>query len=296
MVLCFLAAAVFWIFNSFNKSYSTDIQFPLRFIYDEEVYVTKTIPSHLVNLNVTGIGWDLFRKSLAFNIPTLNIELERPSEIGYLIGNNLMPVFSGQLGNLKINYVNTDTLFVAIEERIARRFILRVAADSIQFRNGYGLDGLVEIVPQTVELIGPVSILQALPDTINLFIPKNDIHKNYSDEVEVPLFSNEFIKRNPPQVRVSFQVIVLKKVDVAVRLIYSNVPEGLHINTNEMYQVLVEIPEGKEEEFKKSFESLKAKIDLGNLKKADGHKILPTIFGMPAYARVSKMDSVVINF
>lgn len=81
ILLCIFAAAIFWIFNSLNKNYSASIDFPLAFDYDQESYVAvKSLPDE-IKLNVTGLGWDLFRKSAGLKVPPLRIPLENPSEV-----------------------------------------------------------------------------------------------------------------------------------------------------------------------------------------------------------------------
>src|SRR5687767_9682749 len=81
VVLCVLAATVFWFFNSLNKRYTTNITFPVTFDYDDENYIAvKPLPSS-VRINVTGVGWDLFRRSLGIKIPPLVIPIDRPAEV-----------------------------------------------------------------------------------------------------------------------------------------------------------------------------------------------------------------------
>ena len=58
VVLCVFAATIFWFFNALNKSYTTNINFPLSFDYDRDNFVpVRNLPAQ-VRLNVTGNGWD----------------------------------------------------------------------------------------------------------------------------------------------------------------------------------------------------------------------------------------------
>jgi hypothetical protein len=69
VVLCIFAATVFWFFNALNKNYSTNINFALAFEYDQDRFIPmKSLPS-TVRMNVTGSGWDLFRRSLDLKYP-----------------------------------------------------------------------------------------------------------------------------------------------------------------------------------------------------------------------------------
>lgn len=130
IVLCFFAATIFWLFNSLNKDYTTNVSFPVRFEYDEENYIpVKPLPAG-VRINVTGMGWDLFRRSLGFNIPPLVIPLERPSEIKKIVA--IPALFAYQMERLDINFVVSDTFRIAIEPKSNRWISLRLDASSIQ--------------------------------------------------------------------------------------------------------------------------------------------------------------------
>src|SRR6187431_968935 len=97
VVLCVFAATIFWFFNALNKNYTTNITFPLAFDYNSENYVAIRPLPEAVRINVTGMGWDLFRRSLGLKIPPLVIPLERPSQINRIVGSTLPALFANQL-------------------------------------------------------------------------------------------------------------------------------------------------------------------------------------------------------
>mgnify|MGYP000489331719 CR=1 FL=1 len=115
IALCFFAATVFWFLNALNKTYTTNLRFPLTFEFDRQNFVpVKALPGE-IRLNVTGNGWNLFRRSTGVKIPPLEIPLERPVETKKIVGSTLPAFFTNQLDGLEINYVLTDTIFVDLE-------------------------------------------------------------------------------------------------------------------------------------------------------------------------------------
>ena len=103
--MCVFAATVFWFFNALNKSYTTNINFPLSFDYDKDNFVpVQNLPSQ-VRLNVTGNGWDLFKRSTGVKLIPLEIPLERPADIKKIVGNTLQPFFSSQVDGMELNFV-----------------------------------------------------------------------------------------------------------------------------------------------------------------------------------------------
>src|ERR1041385_5478344 len=81
VILCITAAMVFWVFNAFNKDYSTNIRFPILFEFDGERYLPAEHFPKTVTANVSGNGWDLFRRYVGLKTVQVIIPLERPAEI-----------------------------------------------------------------------------------------------------------------------------------------------------------------------------------------------------------------------
>src|SRR5690606_22277689 len=139
VVLCFVAATVFWFFNALNKTYTTTISFPLAFEYDEENFVAVSGLPQNVRLNVTGNGWELFKRSTGVKRESLQIPLERPGEVKKIVGTGLKFSFTNQLNGLEINHVLNDTIYVDLEPKTERW--IHVQVDSVQYnlKKGYGL-------------------------------------------------------------------------------------------------------------------------------------------------------------
>ena len=56
VVLCMFTATIFWFFNALNKTYTTNINFPLDFEFDRQNFIpVKGLPQ-FVRLNVLETG------------------------------------------------------------------------------------------------------------------------------------------------------------------------------------------------------------------------------------------------
>ena len=75
-MLCVFTATIFWFFNALNKTYTTNINFPLAFDYDSENFIPVEGLPQTVRLNVTGNGWELFKRSTGVKQDPLEIPLE----------------------------------------------------------------------------------------------------------------------------------------------------------------------------------------------------------------------------
>jgi hypothetical protein len=289
VILCLLAATVFWLFSAFNKSHSSTIRFPLHFDYDDQRYVAiKPLP-HQININVTGSGWELIRKTLGVKVPEMVIPVERPLETRKIPAIAITPLLASQLGNLKINYISIDTLRLQLEEKTTKTFRLAADLSKIRFKDGYGSTGSVDIVPDTVVIDGPRSIIHSIPDTIRLPILAAGISKSFRDEIEVPLFNSEAVNRNPPVVTVRVEVgeVETIEVNVAVNVIHKRNVKVLA----DSVKAFIQIPVEQREDFKDKLSYIKALIDVKNSEK-NNRRLSPRIVGLPVYARVISIDSL----
>ena len=292
--LCIFAATIFWFFNALNKNYTTNINLPLVFDYDHEKYIPIRPLPEAVRFNVTGVGWNLFRRSAGLRVVPLIVPLPQPSEVRKIVGSTLPTLITNQPEGFAINFVLTDTLHVAIEPKATKRISLKLDSPSIIFKRGYGLSSNVKIIPDSISIEGPVKLIKSLPETIFLKLPDRNIDENFSEEVEVKFLNDELIKRDPPTVAVSFQVDNFIEVEDSVRLKVVNPPKHSwpFIEGKEIVCTLA-IPESSQGSF--SADSLRALVDLRNVKKGE-NKVLPMIVGLPPFARVVRIDSIAIKF
>lgn len=295
VALCFLAAAIFWLFNAFNKDYSTDISFPLRFDYNTEHYAPVGQLPNRVKINVSGNGWDLFRKSSGLRKPELVIALERPTEVKKVVGSTLPILFNDQLGGLKINHIVTDTLRLDIDDRDSHRFKLYADVSQVQFIEGYGRISALVFLPDTVELQGPKKLLHQLPDSLFIQLPKVILDNSYREELEVAVPFGESIARNPPVVTVMFEVGPVEMVEKKIPVQVLSIPSGILASRVDSMTLIVQIPRNLRDDFESRMGEVMARIDLKG--KARGtYYVKPDVEGLPNYAEVLSYDSLKIQF
>jgi hypothetical protein len=293
VVLCLVAATVFWFFNALNKTYSANISFPLAFEFDQEKYIpVKPLPRS-VKMNVTGIGWELFRESSGLKAAPLSIPLERPSEIKKIVGSTLPPYFYTQLEALQINFVLTDTLSLDIDENIKRRLSLAVDSVDKYIHREFGVTSSITISPDTFWVEGPKRLITVLPQVIDIKLPVKNINQDFREEVELNFSGSNIIKRNPPLAEVSFAVERFVEVNRKLPLTVSNIPAKLRsvINIKEV-TCWYRLPESQVNE---ATDSARATLDFKRIERGD-HILAPVVSGLPQQAKLIKVDSVRITF
>ena len=218
VILCLLAGTTFWVLNALNKSYSTKINYPVTFVIEDtdDVVVVEDLPEK-IEIDVSGGGWNLLRKTFWFNINPLNIPLNNPEEVNYILGSSLVPLISDQLSEISLNYVVTDTLQIRIEEKIKKTLKVRLDSPSIEVNPPYQIISEVIVSPDSVTFTGPSSAINDLPDTITLSLPSG-IENDYNEDVEINYRGSDLVSYAPEAVNVRFEVArfvrVTKVVDV----------------------------------------------------------------------------------
>ena len=226
MLLSLVGATTFWFFNELNKEFTTRLIYPLKFNFDRDsVVVMQPLPQTL-KVDVTSGGWNLLRRTfILFNPSPISIDLNNPTLIRFYTRATLLPIVNDQLSELTINYVLTDTIYFNIEEK--RSMLVPVAIDSsaIRLRENYRLVSPISANIDTVEIIGPKSLIDTLSTPYLIQIKDNRIDSDFDDQVEVSLSRPDVTLAIPDEISVQFEVDRFDRLTVPVTFDALNFPE-----------------------------------------------------------------------
>ena len=77
-IFCLVAATIFWFFNRLNKEYSATIRYPIVLDFDTDEFVaTGELPDQ-VQINVSGLGWTIFKSGYLFNAEPIFVRIDNP--------------------------------------------------------------------------------------------------------------------------------------------------------------------------------------------------------------------------
>lgn len=226
VVLCLMAATTFWFLNALNKDYSTRLAYPIKFEYDDSVYVSVIPLPERVRLNVSGYGWNLFKKSLKLNLAPLTYRISSPLQARYITGTNLLPFITEQIRDIRINYIVEDTIFFDFDRITTKKVALQVDSAAISLAEGYRLSSPVSLTPGYINFKGPSSLLKALPDSIFMKIPIKGIDENMDEDLPVNYVQSSLIEPDYDKVRVRFDVALFRKETQLVPVLKVNFPQN----------------------------------------------------------------------
>lgn len=292
--LCILAATIFWVFNALNKNYTTTISFPVQFDYDSRHYIPVKPLQDELRINVSGMGWDIFRRTIGLREQPLTIPLERPSAVKKIVGSTLPALFSSQIEALQINFIVNDTVYIDFQPRRRRWITLSVDSVPKSIHPEFGIIGSIAISPDSIRLDGPQNMITSIKEPFPLNLNTSQIDEDFDDEVQVIFPNDDFITKVPSQVSVSFNVERFVEITDTVKLELTNIPKDANPKMDiARLPATIRLQQSKAESLK--WDSLKAVVDLKSFNKGV-IKVRPDVLGLPLYAELVKIDTIRIIY
>ena len=234
VVLCIATATTFWLFNALNKNYDASIHYPVEWGYNPERYmVIEELPDR-IQMNVSGLGWNLLRASYGVNTQPILIPLETPSLTKKLSGSMLSTQVSEALEGLQLNYIIDDTVRLNLDVIDKRSFPVYVDSASIRIEEGYKMISPVLYDEHLIELEGPQALLRSMPDSFFVAIPETEINSNFSEFIPFETEAPALFDVRPSGVSVAFEVRAFPQAEVAVPIQLTNFPENTNATLEEL--------------------------------------------------------------
>lgn len=281
VVLCIFAAATFWVFNALNDNYSTRIDYPIAFVYPDSTHVVVEPLPKSIEIDVSGGGWNLLRRTFWFNIDPLKITLEQPENTSFVLASSLQSSVLDQLSDLKVNQILSDTLHVAIDREVEK--VIRVVVDSsdISLENNHRIVSPLQLSSDSIILRGPERFIKIIPLIYTLQVENEKISSDYREKIKVPDFDSKLIKRKPEEIQLSFSVA--KYINSSFKVRFEKVGFGTHQAqqwglADSLAEVIITHRERMLDE--SQLDSLKLQLDFRKMNRSDS-TIVPQIIYVP---------------
>ncbi len=207
-LLCLGAAALFWFLNALNKpGYTLNVEYPIRFVYDDSLFVATSPLPHDVRVNVSSDGWGLLRHSwLPFRVEPVDYIVQDPLRATVISTSSLAAALAEHVKKLHINYVVADTLAMSFDRRITKT--VRLLPDSLHLNMAprFMVSSVINLTPRTIQIDGPAKLVRGLPDTLWVKIPRKRISDNYDEELPLNQLRHPLLHTSADRVAVSFEV------------------------------------------------------------------------------------------
>ena len=281
IIVSFITAFTFWIFNALNDEHTTGIKYPLDIQYEKANIVALIPPPERVNVNITGQGWSVLQKSLGFNLEPVSLLIDVKNSIfmNYInVKPHLFQEVSKKLKDVKVNYILEDSLACSFDTLADKNIYFGINKAHISLEEHCEIVSEIDIRPDHVKVTGPSSLLRKYDDSIWLDIDEEQIDEAFSEEVSFKYEEQKFVTFAYDRALVSFDVALFVKKTLPLKI--------TQINFEEDQEFTLEPGEGYIEAYVNSRELLRPRdsieviIDFNDFNFNDS-TILPQIINLP---------------
>jgi len=175
IIISAVFSIILWGSISLSDEYYANVSVPLKISdYPSELTIGTALPE-FVTIKLRGQGWKLFSvnigKDVAYNIPVGSDTGKQEIKLmDYLTDNRWM------LSELSIMDILPHTISFTIEKKIKK--LVAVVPDLVlDYKAGYGLATPVELVPDSVTIEGPQSLVDSLNELTTNIIKLSSLDK-----------------------------------------------------------------------------------------------------------------------
>ena len=226
--LCILTAFTFWLFNSLNDFYTTRIDYPIEFVYDNsDRFIRVKEPVQKIELDVSGGGWALFRSTFAFHKKPITLKLEHPAKTKSLTSYQLMSLISNQVHGFTINYVVNDTIALDIQPKAEKTVAFRVDSLHIPLKENYRITSPISLSQDSIVITGAQKIINALPDYFVYHLDDKNIDNDFLEVVDI--LPPDHMSISPTEIGIKFGVSEFRQQTFNIPITLLNFPEDSSI-------------------------------------------------------------------
>ena len=235
--ICFCIASLFWYLNALKKTYTVELNFPVKYTNMPKNKVLVNEPPKEFTFTVSSPGFTILRYKLSMAFTPINFNvndftdrrMELSGETNYHIATQrYISRLSTQLSKeLNVTNVKPDTLFFQFNETIGKKVKIEPRVD-VRYKKQFFSERGVYCEPDSVLIFGPESIIDTLKS-----IPT--ILKNYKDlsrsvQERVTLIVPKQLNATPTEVQLIIPVVEYTEKKLTVPIVIKNLPADVKVS------------------------------------------------------------------
>ncbi|SFC13292.1 hypothetical protein SAMN05421780_10336 [Flexibacter flexilis DSM 6793] len=206
-VICVIVAATIWFLQAMNRKFTTRLRQPIQISYDSTKMKPLSSLPRYVEINATGVGWNLLRRNLRVaDLQPIAVRVATPNA-HYLLGTQLLPLIAEQVQDVKTDFVITDTLRLAFEPIITRAIPVVLDTAHLRIDSCFNIRK-IQLSPAKVEVTGGRSAVNSLPSQIIVTMADSVREEDFIQNLPINCPDDLGVTIYPTQVKVE---IILKK-------------------------------------------------------------------------------------
>lgn len=208
-VVCVITATFIWLMDAINTGvHSVRVKYPVRFVYDDSLYLATAALPGAVALDVSGKGWGLLTKYIqTFSASPVYYSVSNPLRASRIDTARLKEKLVQRFEGFQVSFADDEWQKELKFELKAYKVVpLRIDSAGINLENGYAITSYINMSPSLLSVEGPSSLVKQFPDSLVVRIPEKGIRLNYESDLPLDLPPLSSLKLSHESVYVSFEV------------------------------------------------------------------------------------------
>ncbi|QQS34594.1 MAG: hypothetical protein IPM56_09965 [Ignavibacteriales bacterium] len=211
ILISFIFSIILWVSISLSKDYYATFEIPLKIVDFPNGYTTGSAIPEKLSVKLKGNGWKLASVNLGSESEYL---VSAGSDSGRKFINVLNYLVENQWlsSEMEVIDISPDTLSFFVE-KISEKKVMIIPDYDLTFKSGYGIASKTKLVPDSVTLYGPESLLRNIVFAETEQIQLKNLDKIFSEQKKLKnIFGIEY-RNNRTLVKLDVQKIIDNNFD-----------------------------------------------------------------------------------
>ena len=206
IIIALIFSVILWVSISLSKDYYATFDIPLKIIDYPNGYTTGSSIPQKISVKLKGRGWKLASVNLGAESDYI-VSAGSDSGRKFINISNYLSENQWLSSEMEVIDLYPDTLSFVVE-KISEKKVIVIPDYDITFKSGYGLASKTKLVPDSVTLYGPESVLRNVVFAETEKIQLNNLDKIYSQQKLLKeIFGVEY-RNNRIMVKLDVQKII----------------------------------------------------------------------------------------
>lgn len=231
-----LFATVFWFLIKLEEEFTTEIEYPIRFVnLPQDKVLVGDLPESF-KLNITAHGFKLLKYKFSNAVIPFTIDfndyplkLSRQRANFFILTEDIRKNIEKQLSNeISVQKIRPDSLFFDFDER-SYKMVPVIGNYEIELAQQYMFEGRPVLEPDSVEVSGAFSLIDTLQGVYTQNKVLSDVKGEIDKELKLETIDQLELKRK--EVNLKAQVVQFTEASVKLPIEVRNVPDSLRLIT-----------------------------------------------------------------
>lgn len=228
-----LLAILFWLLINLSKTYTNEILFNVRYVdLPSDKEIQNTPPSE-ITASVESTGFNLLK--LMVNTNTLDVDISnlayKNGSMFYYLPNRHLFEISSQLNvGARVDKFKLDTIFIDLGSNVSKRIPVKLNTN-IEFKVGYNFTDEFLVMPDSVTILGPESIVDSITELNTQLLELTDVSEDISTTLQLDQNNSSKISLSTSEVTVKAEVDKFTEGTFTLPFKVLNTPEDVSIAT-----------------------------------------------------------------